>query len=89
MTHDTYIEIYFGDLHLSKTCGGDQMLVIKIIMITVMANSAYDTAMDFSETRVCLGAGQDANGAITFSKYNTKSLTFDKNTQTKVLNKKK
>ena len=36
-----------------------------LVMLTVMANSTYDTAMGFSETRNCLGTGQDANGNIT------------------------
>ena len=44
------------------------MLVTELlVMITVMANSAYDTAMGFPETRDCLSAGQDANGTTTCS----------------------
>ena len=49
------------------------MVVIKIIMINFMANSAYDTARGFPETRDCLGAGQDVNGTITCLKNNAES----------------
>ena len=51
------------------------MLVTNLlVMITDMANSAYDTAMGFPDTRDCLGTGQVANGTNTCSFKNNESL---------------
>ena len=44
------------------------MLVTSLlVMTTVIAKCAYDTAMGFPEARDCLGTGQVANGTNTCS----------------------
>ena len=45
-----------------------------LVLFTVMANSAYDTAMGFPGQRDCLSAGQGANSTDTYSKNIIKSV---------------
>ena len=48
-----------------------------LVMVTVMASSAHDTAMGFPETRDCLSTGQEANGTNTCSlKNNEQQLSL-------------
>ena len=54
-----------------------------LVMGTVMANSAHDTAMGFPETRDCLGTGQVANGTNTCSLKNNESYTLNDTCKTK------
>ena len=44
-----------------------------LVMVTVMANSAHDTAMGFPETRDCLVTGQLSNGTNICSLKNNES----------------
>ena len=49
-----------------------------LVMLTVMANSAYDTTMGFLGQRDCLSAGQGANGTNTWSENIIESFVFCK-----------